>query len=238
MCLLQVLHGNTACQHVVYFGNWSFTDSAYCQARKRLPLAVFHRLLEKIATTSRAATEGGSRSLGHRVWLVDGSRFSMPDEPELQRCFGQPGNPRKSCGFPVAKWLALFDLTTGMLLRSAAATPLPSAQKGGHRKSSSQVRSFFGLPRARRHDSNPKRSAVTRVHDSPPNGFPRSTECRRRFRSTAESGSFTRSNQRESRNGGLPRQSIPWPLNQGTRLDHRQSSARTTNSARNAFRST
>src|SRR5262249_13754084 len=34
-------------------------------------------------------------------------------------------NQRKGCGFPVAKWLALFDLTTGMLLRSAAA-PLRS----------------------------------------------------------------------------------------------------------------
>ena len=38
--LLQVLHGNTACQHVVHFGGWAFSASAYCQARKRLPLAV------------------------------------------------------------------------------------------------------------------------------------------------------------------------------------------------------
>jgi hypothetical protein len=119
--LLQVLHGNTACQHVVHFGGWSFTDSAYCQARKRLPLAVYHWLLEKIAATSRAATASTSRWFGHRVWLVDGSSFSMPDEPELQRHFGQPGGQRKGCGFPVAKWLALFDLTTGMLLRSATA---------------------------------------------------------------------------------------------------------------------
>jgi hypothetical protein len=123
--LLQILHGNTACQHVVHFGGWSFTDSAYCQARKRLPLAVYHWLLEKIAATSRAVTAGGSRWLGHRVWLVDGSSFSMPDQPELQRHFGQPGGQRKGCGFPVAKWLALFDLTTGMLLRSATA-PLRS----------------------------------------------------------------------------------------------------------------
>jgi Transposase DDE domain len=123
--LLQILHGNTACTHVVHFGNWSFTDSAYCQARKRLPLAVFHALLEKIAAVLRATTAGESRWLGHRVWLVDGSSFSMPDEPELQRHFGQPGNQRKGCGFPVAKWLALFDLTTGMLLRSASA-PLRS----------------------------------------------------------------------------------------------------------------
>src|SRR5688572_14219174 len=56
--LLQVLHGNTACQHVVHFGGWAFTDSAYCQARKRLPLAVYHRLLEKTAAAFRSATAG------------------------------------------------------------------------------------------------------------------------------------------------------------------------------------
>jgi hypothetical protein len=119
--LLQVRHGNTACTHVVHFGTWAFSDSAYCQARKRLPLAVFHRLLEMVATAFRSATADGSRWRGHRVWLVDGSSFSMPDVPELQRHFGQPGGQRKGCGFPVAKWLALFDLSTGMLLRSATA---------------------------------------------------------------------------------------------------------------------
>lgn len=123
--VLQVLHGNTACQHVVHFGGWSFSDSAYCQARKRLPLALFHGLLEKTAAAFRSATAGTSRWYGHRVWLVDGSSFSMPDTPELQRHFGQPGGQRKGCGFPVAKWLAMFDLTTGMLLRATTA-PLRS----------------------------------------------------------------------------------------------------------------
>ena len=123
--LLQVLHGNTACTHVVHFGVWSFSDSAYCQARKRLPLAVFQWLLEKTSAAFRSATSSTSRWLGHRVWLADGSSFSMSDIPELQKHFGQPGNQRKGCGFPVAKWLALFDLSTGMLLRSTTA-PLRS----------------------------------------------------------------------------------------------------------------
>jgi hypothetical protein len=123
--LLQVLHGNTACSHVVHFGQWTFTDSAYCQARRRLPLALFHWLLETTATAFRSATAACSRWHGHRVWLVDGSSFSMPDEPPLQRHFGQPGGQRKGCGFPVAKWLAMFDLETGMLLRSTTA-PLRS----------------------------------------------------------------------------------------------------------------
>src|SRR5947209_19030293 len=117
--LLQVLHGNTACSHVVHFGCWSFTASAYCQARRRLPLAVFHALLRKTTALFGAVTEGDFRWLGHRVWLIDGSSFSMPDVPELQRHFGQPGGQRKRCGFPVAEWLVMFHLGTGMLLRSA-----------------------------------------------------------------------------------------------------------------------
>src|SRR3954452_17843076 len=56
--LLQVLHGNTACKHVVHFGQWTFTDTAYCQARRRLPLAVYHWLMEKVAAVFRGATAG------------------------------------------------------------------------------------------------------------------------------------------------------------------------------------
>jgi hypothetical protein len=123
--LLQILHGNTACQHVVQFGCWTFTDSAYCQARKRLPLRVYHHLLEQTAVASRQATAAEYRWFGHRVWVADGSSFSMPDTPELQAAFGQPTNQRPGCGFPVAKWLALFDVGTGLLLRSATA-PLRS----------------------------------------------------------------------------------------------------------------
>jgi hypothetical protein len=115
--MIQILHGNTACQHVVHFGRWNFTDSAYCAARKRLPLGVFRRLAGRVAERVRTTATAASTWHGHRVWLLDGSSFSMPDTPELQTAFGQPGGQRRGCGFPVAKFLALFDLATGMLLR-------------------------------------------------------------------------------------------------------------------------
>ena len=115
--ILQILHGNTACSHVVHFGQWNFTDAAYCAARKRLPLAVLRRLAARIAESVRTATTAQSTWHGHRVWLADGSSFSMPDTPELQEAFGQPSGQRRGCGFPVAKFLGLFDLATGMLLR-------------------------------------------------------------------------------------------------------------------------
>jgi hypothetical protein len=115
--ILQILHGNTACTHVVHFGQGNFTDTAYCAARKRLPLGVLRRLVGRIAQGVRTATQAQATWLGHRVWLLDGSSFSMPDTPELQTTFGQPSGQRRGCGFPVAKFLALLDLATGMLLR-------------------------------------------------------------------------------------------------------------------------
>jgi hypothetical protein len=119
--LLQILYGNTACQHVVHFGGWTFSASAYCQARKRLPLELWQRLLQDTASRLRRTTEQESRWRGHRVWIVDGSSFSMPDVPALRRHFGQPPSQRPGCGFPLARLLAVFDLSTGMLLRAAAA---------------------------------------------------------------------------------------------------------------------
>jgi hypothetical protein len=115
--ILQILHGNTACHHTAHFGRWAFTDSAYCAARKRLPLGVLRRLAGRVAERVRTTAMAASTWYGHRVWLLDGSSFSMPDTPELQAAFGQPGGQKKGCGFPVAKFLALFDLATGMLLR-------------------------------------------------------------------------------------------------------------------------
>ena len=115
--LLQVLHGNTACRHVVHFVNWAFSAEAYCKARKRIPLGVLQALLRRTAEALRAATAADARWLGHRVWVEDGSSFSMSDVPALQAHFGQPAGQRRGCGFPVAKWVALFDLATGMLSR-------------------------------------------------------------------------------------------------------------------------
>ena len=54
---------------------------------------------------------------GHRLFYVDGSSFSMPDEPCLQRAFGQPGGQKPGCGFPVAHFLALMHAATGMVVK-------------------------------------------------------------------------------------------------------------------------
>jgi hypothetical protein len=45
--LIQVLNGNTALTHVSLMASRAFSASAFCQARARLPLAVFRALLRE-----------------------------------------------------------------------------------------------------------------------------------------------------------------------------------------------
>lgn len=115
--LLQVLHGNTACDHVPHLVGKTFSGEAYCEARARLPLELFERLLTAVCGVLAGCREESARWCGHRVWLVDGSSCSMPDTPELQLAFGQPGAQKPGCGFPVAHVLALFHAGSGILER-------------------------------------------------------------------------------------------------------------------------
>jgi Transposase DDE domain len=119
--LLQILHGNTACSHVPRLGGVPCSGEAYCQARARLPLALFRCLTFLVGDRLRGPIEDEGRWHGHRTFLADGSSSSMPDTPELQKHFGQPGAQKPGCGFPVMHLLAMFHAATGFLIQIAAA---------------------------------------------------------------------------------------------------------------------
>ena len=71
----------------------------------------FKKLLEQITAKLQQTTQTSSLRLGrHRVWIVDGSAFSVSDVEELLQKFGQPGGQRPGYGFAVAKFLALVDV--------------------------------------------------------------------------------------------------------------------------------
>lgn len=119
--VLQILQGNFAIARLKEFSTQVFTEAAYCKARLRLPLAVLQSLLRRVGTAVQPTMEGTGRWHGHRLFHIDGSGFSMPDTPALQKHFGQPGNQRPGCGFPVAHLLALFHAGTGFVLQVLAA---------------------------------------------------------------------------------------------------------------------
>jgi hypothetical protein len=114
---LQILHGNTACEHLSLLAERSFTAAAYCKARMRIKLEVFRLLLTRCVDQLQQDTFDTARWLEHRVFHIDGSSFSMPDTPALQTYFGQSGMQQPGCGFPTAHWLVEMHAATGMIVR-------------------------------------------------------------------------------------------------------------------------
>jgi len=112
--ILQVLNRNTAMTHLPHLAGERFTASAYCQARQRLPVELIQRLVDSFIRGIERS-DAATRWHGHRVMLVDGSGFSMPDTAELQTHFGQSGGQKPGCGFPVAHLLARLDAESGCL---------------------------------------------------------------------------------------------------------------------------
>ena len=112
----QMIEGNVSCEQVRHLGDRPFTAAAYCQARQRLPLGVLQTLSRRVCDAVGRATgeRPEHRWLGHRVHVMDGTNFSMPDTPELRDHFGMPSNQKPGCGFPVSHVLALFDARGGV----------------------------------------------------------------------------------------------------------------------------
>ena len=105
--ILQILNRNTALNDLPRKSHESFTGSAFCKARQRLPLRVFQRLLRSLAETllphpggERIDKEG--RWCGHRTFIMDGSSCSMPDTPEL--CNGTSVSQATSVRAAVSQW--------------------------------------------------------------------------------------------------------------------------------------
>ena len=50
---------------------------------------------------------------GRHVKVLDGSTVSMPDTTDNQEAYPQPSSQKAGCGFPLAKIMVLFSITTG-----------------------------------------------------------------------------------------------------------------------------
>ena len=124
--LWQMLQPQTACREVVRqvqalcrLNGWAPIakgDSAYIQARLRLPR---ERLEQALAATALAAATrvGPPGALqGRPVKVVDGSTTQLADTRKNQQRYPQPSTQKKGCGFPVLKLAVLFCLNSGAVL--------------------------------------------------------------------------------------------------------------------------
>lgn len=119
----QVAHGNVACSAVRHLAGEDFSDSAWCQARARLPVDLIRRVHRGVADAARRELDltddvgdGPHRWRGHRLYVVDGTSDSMPDTPPLRSHYGVPSGCREGLGFPTSHLLLLMDHRSGLLI--------------------------------------------------------------------------------------------------------------------------
>ena len=127
--LWQMLKPKTSCREVVRAvqalfqaqgrGRVDEGTSAYVQARQRLPK---ERLEKTLAHTARTADQrvGPQGQLnGRPVKAADCSTTQLPDTHKNQKRYPQPSSQKRGCGFPLIKFLVLFSLSSGAILRVA-----------------------------------------------------------------------------------------------------------------------
>jgi len=120
--LQQVLQGNICCAAIGHICKQPLTGSAWCQARARLPLGVFQKVLRRVYEAGRRGDrQAGELWRGHRTFHVDGTGVTLWDAPELRQTFGLPGGVQVGCGFPVSHLLVLFNAPNGLLADVQAA---------------------------------------------------------------------------------------------------------------------
>ena len=119
----QIANGNIACSAVHYLAGEEFSDTAWCQARKRLPQDLIREVHRQVVEEARRdldhsdnVGDGASGWHGHRTFIVDGSSDSMPDAPELRDHYGVPLPCREGLGFPMSHLLLLMEHRSGLFI--------------------------------------------------------------------------------------------------------------------------
>jgi hypothetical protein len=127
--LWQMLNPATACREVVRHVQAlrrlkglppiSEGDSAYVQARLRLPMERLEKALGATAKVAENRIGPRPELQGRRVIAADGSSAQMADTRKNQKKFPQSGSQEPGCGFPVMKFVVLFSLCSGAILNVA-----------------------------------------------------------------------------------------------------------------------
>jgi len=101
-------------------GGVSSDTGAYSKAVNDA-LSVIQRLLAQTAQTLSVQISDEQRWCGRRVCAYDGTTVTLCDTPANQQVYPQHGNQKQGCGFPLAKLVVLFCVTTGAVLEVSIA---------------------------------------------------------------------------------------------------------------------
>lgn len=124
--LWQMLQRNTSCRSVVRQLLALFAleggpaldegNSAYCQARARLPEPLLQEALQVSARAADRHVAAGAALQGRVVKVVDGTSLTLPDTPRNQAQYPQPSTQKPGCGFPCVNLLVIGSAASGAVL--------------------------------------------------------------------------------------------------------------------------
>jgi hypothetical protein len=114
LLLVQIAHGNCAIAALRHLSGLAFAPSSYCEARGRLPVELIYALLGWVRDAAAAHVAAATARVARRVFVVDGSTFSVPDAPGLAAHFDRPHGTRPGVGYPAGRLIGLLDAATGM----------------------------------------------------------------------------------------------------------------------------
>jgi hypothetical protein len=97
-------------------GSCSARTGAYCRARQRLPEAFFSAAACSAGRALDAEARPGWLWKGRRVYLFDGTTFTLPDTPENQAAYPQVYNQGPGLGFPIARVGVVISLACGAVV--------------------------------------------------------------------------------------------------------------------------
>ena len=119
---LQTLQSDGSCQSIVHqfkaFAQkihgktMSASTSAYCQARKRIPMELLNNIFEHTNLRGNSVHPLVNR----RVVCADGTGLLASDTQNNQEIWPQQANQKAGCGFPQIRLCALFNLHSGIAL--------------------------------------------------------------------------------------------------------------------------
>lgn len=150
--LAQVLSADHSCREAVAKLNFwrlarglrpcSPDTASYCEARQRLPEALFVELVRSTGKELSEKAEAAWQWLGREVKVVDGATITMADTRENQQAYPQSRTQAPGVGFPIARIVVVFSLAVGVAI-DAAIGPYKGKRTGENNLFRTLLECFF-----------------------------------------------------------------------------------------------
>lgn len=129
MFLCQAMSADRSCQNIVNamavqrsvngLPRISTYTGSYCKARQRLPMSLVSELVRCTGTLIDQQLPQDWRWQGRRVRLIDGTTVTLPDTPENQALYPQPGGQKPGLGFPICRLVGIVCSASGSVVDAA-----------------------------------------------------------------------------------------------------------------------